>query len=67
MAHHQLLLMRRAGIMGRWEATRNLTRTVVELSRRGLRKRHPDASQAELDRMFVKLHYGDRVARLLDE
>ncbi|MHC4409975.1 MAG: hypothetical protein ACYS0F_13370 [Planctomycetota bacterium] len=54
-------------MIGRWEATRNLTRTVVELSRRGLRKRHPNASQAELDRRFVKLHDGDRVARLLDE
>ena len=53
--------------MGRWEAARDLTRTVVEFSRRALRRRYPEATQAELDRMFVTLHYGDDVARLLDE
>jgi len=67
MSHRQVLLMREAGTMGRWEAARDLTRTVVEFSRRALRRRYPEATQAELDRMFVTLHYGDDVARLLDE
>ncbi|MHC4956589.1 MAG: hypothetical protein ACYTGZ_22345 [Planctomycetota bacterium] len=66
MTRHQVELMRKVGTEGRWAAARDLTRTVIELSRRGLRQRHPEATQAELDRMFVRLHYGDRVAGLLD-
>ena len=66
MRAKQIELLRAAGPVRRLALARSLTRTAVALSRRALRMRNPGASQAELDRMFVELHYGKDVARLLD-
>ena len=60
-------LMRAAGPVRRFAMARSLTQTVMDLSKRALRRRHPDATQVELDRAFAVLHYGEAVARLLDE
>ena len=40
-----------------------LTRQARALSWRALRRRHPDASEAELKVMFVELHYGRALAQ----
>jgi hypothetical protein len=61
----QVELMRRAGMAGRFAAVRSLTRTVAGLSRRALRRRRPRATEAEIDRAFVALHYGEALARRL--
>ena len=44
----------------------SLTQSIRALSKRALRRRYPEATQWELDRAFVALHYGEAVARLLD-
>ena len=62
----QVALMRAAGPVGRFAMARSLTQTVRDLSKRALRRRHPDAAQIELDRAFVVLHYGEAAVRLLD-
>ena len=61
----QIELLRAAGPARRFAVARSLTRTVGSLSRRALRRRHPGATEAELNRMFVELHYGADLARRL--
>jgi len=65
---NQIELLRRASVAQRFGAVRSLSRTVAYLSRRALRRRRPDATEAEIDRAFVALHYGEALAkRLLGE
>ena len=67
-AARQIELMRAAGPAGRFSVARSLTRTVAFLSRRALRRRHLQATEKEIDRAFVALHYGEELARkLLDK
>ena len=62
----QVELVRGASAARRFESARSLTRTVTALSRRALRRRNPDATEAEIDRAFAELHYGtDLVERLM--
>ena len=62
----QVELVRQATVARRFQSARSLTRTVTALSRRALRRRNPDATEAELDRAFAELHYGtDLVERLM--
>ena len=62
----QVELVRQASAARRFGTTRSLTRTVVELSRRALRRRSPGATELEIDRAFAELHYGpELVNRLL--
>jgi hypothetical protein len=66
VADRQVELMRSASAARRFAAVRSLTGTVAMLSRRALRRRHPDATEAEIDRAFAELHYGsDLVERLM--
>ncbi len=62
----QIELMRAATPQRRFALAASLTRSVVFLSRSALRRGRPHATQAELDRLWVLVHYGDRAARLLD-
>ena len=64
-AAHQIELLRAAGPIGRFRLALSLSRSVIELSRRALRRRHPGASELEIGRRFVELHYGSDVVRLL--
>lgn len=66
-AEFQIGLLREASPARRLRAVRSLSCSVIELSRRALRRRHPDATEDEIDIAFVALHYGpesaDRVRR----
>ena len=64
-AMHHEDLVRRASVGKRLAAVRSLTATVAGMSRRALRRRRPDATDAEIDRAFVELHYGADIARRL--
>ena len=64
-AQVQLELMRRATPAERFAAARSLSNTVASLSRRALRRRMPDATDAEIGLAFVALHYGNDLARKL--
>ena len=65
-AAKQVEWMRAAGPQRRFEMARSLTRSVVQLAKRALRRRLGDVTPQELDRAFVALHYGEDVARLMD-
>ena len=64
-ASHQLELVREASVGKRLAAVRSLTGTVARLSRRALRRRRPEATDSEIDRAFVEIHYGVDIARRL--
>ena len=61
----QVELVRAASVARRFETARSLTRIVAALSRRALRRRNPDATEAEIDRAFAELHYGAALVRRL--
>lgn len=62
----QIELLRAAGDAGRWKILCDLSQTVRDLSRRAILDRHPEATERERARIFVEIHYGEKVARLLD-
>jgi len=65
---HQIALLRAASPARRFGIARSLTLHMAALSRRALRRRNPDASEAELDRLFAEFHYGRaQVRRLMGE
>lgn len=58
-----LQLLRRATPAWRLGAACSLSRFVIELARRGMRRAHPDLSPRDLDLLFVALNYGEELAR----
>jgi hypothetical protein len=58
----QLDLLRRAGTTRRVALALSLSRSMIELSRRGLRRSHPEASERELALLSVALCYGGELA-----
>ncbi len=63
----QIELLRKAGCARRLQLAFDLSQSVVELSRHGLRKRHPDLPEQELQLKFVALCYGDALAERVRE
>jgi hypothetical protein len=62
-ARVQLELIRRASPAKRLSLALALSRTVLGLSRDGLARRMPGASEAEVGLRFVELHYGRDLAQ----
>jgi hypothetical protein len=61
----QLELLRRAEAERRGSIMCSLSRAVIDLSRRALRERMPEATDAELLLRWAELHYGaDLAARV---
>lgn len=58
----QLDMLRRAGPARRLSLALSLSRTVIELSRAGLRRRWPEAGEEEIALRFVALQYGSDIA-----
>ena len=66
MMRRQVDLVRQASVACRFASARSLTWTVSALSKRGLRRRNPGASEDEINRAFAELHHGaELVNRLL--
>lgn len=63
----QLELMRRATPQRRLALALSLSTTAIQLSRRALRRLHPELSERDLLLMWAEVHYGrelaDRVRR----
>ena len=66
-ARVQLELLRRASPGRRLALALSLSRTVLGLSRRGLARRMPRASEEEVGLRFVELHYGRELAQAVRE
>jgi hypothetical protein len=58
----QIDLLRAAGTSRRASLAVGLTRTVIGLSRRALRSAHPELHEAEIEALWVELHYGREIA-----
>jgi hypothetical protein len=66
-ARVQLELIRRASPGRRLSLALSLSRTVLGLSRCGLARRMPGASEEEVGLRFVELHYGRELAEAVRE
>ena len=42
-----------------------MSQTMIQASRRNIRKLHPDASEEEITLIFVELYYGKEIAHLV--
>ncbi|MFL5732227.1 MAG: hypothetical protein ACJ78Q_03420 [Chloroflexia bacterium] len=58
----QIELLRRMTVAQRAELMRSLTRTTIQLARRAIRQAHPEASEEEVDLIFIEVHYGRDLA-----
>jgi hypothetical protein len=58
----QIGLLRRASTASRFRLVRSLSRTTMELTRRAIRRRRPEADEEEVLVEFVELHYGREIA-----
>lgn len=61
----QLELLRHASVARRVGLVRSLSATAIQLARRAIRRRHPEAGNQELAAIFVALHYGPELAERL--
>ena len=61
----QLDLLRNASTARRFALVRSLSRTVIGLSRRAIRRANPSAGELEIARAFISLHYGEKLAELV--
>jgi hypothetical protein len=61
----QMELLRKASVSRRLGLASSLSTSVIQLSRRAIARRHPEASDTEVLLMWVRVHYGPELARRL--
>ena len=61
----QIELLRKRGAAWRFAWARSLSRTVIELARRALRRRGHGLPESEIQRTFLRLNYGEALAHSL--
>jgi len=61
----QIELIRKASPAKIFGLLRSMSQTMIQASRRNIRKLHPDASEEELTLIFVELYYGKQLANLV--
>jgi len=65
MERVQIELIRKASPAKIFGLVRSMSETMMQASRRNIRKLHPDASEEELTLIFVELYYGKELANLV--
>lgn len=55
-------MLRKATIAKRFASTSSLSKTVVQLSKRAIRRNRPYITEQEVNDEFVSLHYGKELA-----
>ena len=65
MERVQIELIRKASPAKIFGLVRSMSQTMIQASRRNIRKLHPDASEEELTLIFVELYYGKQLANLV--
>jgi hypothetical protein len=58
----QISLIRKSSISERILRLRSLSKTVIQLSRRAIKRANPELSEKDLQCMFVEYHYGNEIA-----
>ena len=61
----RITLIRKLNTSERVSRLRSLSQTVINLSRRAIRRANPKLSEKELNYKFVAYHYGDEIAERL--
>jgi hypothetical protein len=61
----QIELLSQAGPARRFALARSLSQMTLQLTRRNIRRRHPTASDEEINVRFVALTYGQELAERL--
>lgn len=61
----QISLLRKASVAKRFALMQSLTSTTIQLSKRAIARANPGLSKRELDLLFVKYNYGDKLAEKL--
>lgn len=61
----QIDLIRESSVSQRMSTVRSLSRTVIYLSRRAIRRARPSLTEREVDIAFVANHYGEELANRL--
>jgi hypothetical protein len=67
IARKQIELLRAAGMDRRFELAVSMSSGVIRLSRLDIAARHPDWSEQDVKLEWVRLHYGDDLARRVRE
>lgn len=62
----QIKLLRNANISERFNLMQALTSSVISFSKEAISKSNPKMSKEELDILFVKLNYGEKLANKLN-
>ena len=62
----QVQMLKRAGTARRVDLVRNLSETMIQLSRRAIARRHPRLSSEEVNLVFVELSYGRDLAERVE-
>ena len=65
MERIQIELIRKASSTKIFGLVRSMSQTMIQASRRNIRKLHPDASEEEITLIFVELYYGKEIAHLV--
>ena len=58
----QIQLLRAASGTERFQTVRSITATTRQLAWRAIKSANPDASDGEVDMLFVSVHYGEELA-----
>jgi hypothetical protein len=58
----QIELIRKASPVKLFGLVRSMSQTMMQASRETIRQLHPDASQEELNLLFIELYYGKELA-----
>ena len=61
----QIELLRKASPAKKFSLVNSLSQTMIQASRRNLRRLHPDISEEELALLFVELNYGKDLSERL--
>ena len=61
----QIELLRKASPAKKFGLVSSLSQTLIQASRRNLRRLHPDFSEEELALLFVELNYGKELSERL--
>lgn len=63
--HLLIEMFKELTIKQRLSKTLSFSSSIINLSKRAISRANPDKSKAELDLIFVKLHYGNELAEKL--
>jgi len=59
-------LLRTKTTAQKFDQVRQLSRTTIQLAKRAIARLNPDMTDDQIDRIFISLHYGEDLARKVE-